>query len=100
MIRQGNPPLSPQIVSPKRIWMLSLATGGAAFAIAILIQWMIYDNWMHWQGLLRIVGSALAGVIAGTVAAHRQSVLRKKKIQLLRRIESIPQITDRLRNAL
>ncbi len=100
MIREGNPPLSPQIASPKRIWMLSLMTGGAAFTITLLLQCMIYDDWMHWQGLLKIVGSTLAGVIAATLAAHRQSVLRKKNIQLLRRIESMPQITDRLRNAL
>lgn len=100
MIREGTPPALSQIASPKRIWILSLLAGGVVCTTALVFQWAVSDDWMHWTGLLGIAGSILAGVIASTFVAHRQSVLRRKRIELLRRIESLPQMYDRLRNAL
>ena len=59
MMRKAEPPLPRQIVSDPAIWFSSIAAGIAVFALAIFLQWLIYDDWMH-RGGLRIVGSALA----------------------------------------
>jgi hypothetical protein len=42
----------------------------------------------------------LAGVLAAAFAAHWQSVLRRRQIELLSQIEIIAQMNDRIRNAL
>lgn len=100
MTRKGDQPLDFQIASNARIWLFSAVAGSAAFTITLLIQWLVYDDWMHWKGPLRVVGSTLAGALASVLAAHWQSVWRRRKLELLRRFETIAQMNDRIRNAL
>jgi hypothetical protein len=92
--------LSRQIASKSTIWLISLIAGGAVFAITLLLQWLVYDDWMHWKGPLRIVGSTLAGVLTFLLSSHWQNVRRRQRIDMLRRFETIAWMNDRIRNAL
>jgi len=99
MMRKAEPPLPRQIVSDLAIWFSAIAAGIAVFALAIFLQWLIYDDWMH-RGGLRIVGSALAAVLACIVAHRWQIAIRVRKIEMLHRFETIKWMNDRIRNAL
>ena len=80
--------------------MLSLLAGCMVFAATLLLQWLVYDDWMHWKGPLRIVGSTLAGVLTFVLSSQWQFVRRRQKIEILRRFEIIAWMNDRIRNAL
>ncbi len=95
-----DPPLSRQIVSEITIWLLSSFCGFAVFALAVFIQWLIYDDWMHDKGPVRLVGSILAGGLTFAVAARWQFGVRWRKVELLQRFESIKWMNDRIRNSL
>jgi Flp pilus assembly protein TadB len=92
--------LSSRIASKSRVCLFSLTAGCIVFTIALLLQWLVYDDWMHWGGPLRIVGSTLAGVLTFVLSWHWQSVRRKQTIEMLRRFETIAWMNDRIRNAL
>jgi hypothetical protein len=93
-------PLSRQIFSLRAIWVFSLASGLAVSVIAIFFQWLIYDDWMHRSGPLRLVGSALAGLLTLLLAFRWQIAIRDRKLEMLRRFETIKRMNDRVRNAL
>jgi lipid-A-disaccharide synthase-like uncharacterized protein len=97
---KANPPLSRQIVSEITIWLVSSFCGVAVFAMAVFIQWLIYDDWMHDKGPVRLVGSILAGGLAFAVAVRWQFGVRWRKVELLQRFESIKWMNDRIRNSL
>jgi hypothetical protein len=100
MKRKTTPPLSQQITPDITIWLCSCGAGLAMFALAIFLQWLVYDDWMHRSGPLRIVGSVVAAVLTFAVAQRWQSAIRARKIEMLRRFETIKWMNDRIRNAL
>ena len=100
MKRKIDPPLSRQITSDVTIWLCSVSAGVVVFSLAIFLQWLIYDDWMHRNGPLRVVGSAVAALLALAVALRWQSAIRDRKIEMLRRFETIKWMNDRIRNAL
>ena len=93
------PPLPRQISSDGSIWFLSFVSSVGVVAAGILLQWLIYDNWLHRAGL-RLVGSALAGGLTFVFAFRWQSAIRERRIEMLRRFETIGRMNDRIRNAL
>ncbi len=97
---KAEPPLSRQIASDIRIWLLSVFCAIAVFAIAVFMQWLIYDDWLHDKGPLRVVGSILAGGLAFVVVFRWRLADRWRKVELLRRFESIKWMNDRIRNSL
>lgn len=100
MRSKAEPPLSRQISSVRAIWLFSLASGVAVSVIAIFFQWLIYDDWMHRSGPLRLVGSALAGLLTFLLVFRWQIAIRDRKLEMLRRFEAIKRMNDRVRNAL
>lgn len=98
--RKADPPLSRQIASDIRIWLVSVLCAIAVFGIAIFMQWLIYDDWLHDKGPLRIVGSLLAGGLTFAVAVRWQFAIRWRKVEMLRRFEFIKWMNDRIRNSL
>lgn len=100
MTPKAELPLSRQIASDVRIWLLSVACAVAVFAGAIFIQWLIYDDWLHDKGPVRIVGSLLAAGLAFAIAVRWQFTIRWRRVEMLRRFESIKWMTDRIRNSL
>jgi hypothetical protein len=70
------------------------------FLLAVVLQWFIYDDWMHKNGPLRLVGSALASALTFGLVYQWQLGQRRKKIENLRRFERIKWMNDRIRNSL
>jgi len=96
----ADPSLYRQIASDVRIWLLSVFCAAAVFGIAVSLQWLIYDDWLHDKGPLRIVGSILAAVLTFVIVFRWQLAGRSRKVEMLRRFESIKWMNDRIRNSL
>ena len=100
MKSKAEPPFASQIPSVAMICFSSIVSGLAIFLLAVVLQWFIYDDWMHGNGPLRVVGSALASLLTFVFAYHWQLGQREKKIENLRRFERIRWMNDRIRNSL
>jgi hypothetical protein len=93
-------PLSRQIASEAFIRGVSTLSGVVVSSALILVQWLIYVDWLHRHGPLRLVGSLLAGVLTASLASHLLRARRRRKLEMLRRFETIARMNDRIRNAL
>jgi hypothetical protein len=100
MKSKAEPCLESQIPSIAMICLSSIFAGLAIFLFAIALQWLIYDDWMHKNGSLRLVGSALASVLTIGFVHRWQIGQRERKIENLRRFERIWRMNDRIRNSL
>ncbi len=89
-----------QIPLRASILLLSILSGLGIFSIAILLQWLIYDDWLHANGPLRLVGSVLAFVLTSIFVFRWQEAKRREKIAVLKRLETIRWMNDRIRNSL
>jgi hypothetical protein len=92
--------LSFQTPSVARICASSVMLGLAVFFVAIFLQWLVYDDWMHRNGPLRLVGSALASALTFAFVYRWKLRTRKQKIEVLQRFERIKWMNDRIRNSL
>lgn len=93
-------PIARQIPSHFSIVVASVLAGSAVFSIAILLQWLIYDDWLHANGPLRLVGSVLAFLLTSGFVCRWLESRRRQKIEMLRRLETIQWMNDRIRNCL
>lgn len=93
-------PLSRQIASEASIIALSVLSGLLVFALALILQWLIYDDWLHRNGPVRIVGSALSCLLTAIFVYRWQQAKRAEKLEVLKRIETIRWMNDRIRNSL
>ena len=100
MTSKAGLPLTRHIPSRLTIWLVSLVTGLSVFGFAILLQWLIYDDWMHDAGPVRVVGSILAGALAWAIAWRWQYSIRDQRVEMLHRFENIRWMNDRIRNSL
>lgn len=103
----GNPmsaraarPLQRQVASRAFIRGVSALCGAGVFLAAILIQWLIYVDWMHRHGPLRVVGSVVAGMLAAYLVSRLLLLRRRRKLEMIRRFETIARMNDRIRNSL
>ena len=93
-------PLSRQIASEASIVALSVLAGLLVFTLALILQWLIYDDWLHRNGPVRVVGSALSCLITAFYVYRWQQAKRAEKIEVLKRFETIKWMNDRIRNSL
>ncbi len=100
MKSKTEPTLSRQLSSNASIFLFSFLSGAAVFACAILLQWLIYADWLHSTAPLRFTGSVLASALTFTFVMRWQSSVRERRLEMLRRFERIAQMNDRIRNAL
>lgn len=91
---------SRRIGSLLTISLISVAAGLWVLAIAILMQWLIYDDWLHQTGPLRIFGSLFAAGLTSFVMLRWQIAVRRRREEYMRRFESIARMNDRIRNSL
>jgi hypothetical protein len=96
---RAKTPLWQQISSTGSIVFIAAAAGLAVLGASTLLQWIIYDDWLHRAGL-RLVGSVVAGVLTSLFAYRWQMAVREQKLRMLRRFETILRMNDRIRNAL
>ncbi len=69
------------------------------FGFALAIQWIIYDRFLHEDGL-RVVGSALAAVMAMALVQYMKTTARDDRLKEIRRLEAIALINHHIRNSL
>jgi len=100
MKTDAEPRLASQIPSVAMIYFSSTISGLAIFLVAVALQWFVYDDWLHKNGPLRLIGSALASALTFGFVYQWQLGQRKKKIENLRRFERIKWMNDRIRNSL
>jgi hypothetical protein len=93
-------PLSRQIPSDSTILLISILSGLAVFLLAVLLQWLVYDDWLHRHGPVRLVGSVLSFFLTFLFAYWWQQAKRAEKIEVLKRFEAIQWMNDRIRNSL
>lgn len=93
-------PPARQIPSHASIGLVSILSGLGIFSIAILLQWLIYDDWLHDSGPLRLVGSVLTMILTALFVFRWQEAKRREKIATLKRLETIKWMNDRIRNSL
>jgi len=92
--------------STRPIWSrakIVLVSAGAAVAVlagSLLTQWLIYDDWLHRKGPLRIVGTCIAAVVTFVFSMRWQLAIRERQLEMVRRMEMILSMNDRIRNAL
>jgi hypothetical protein len=96
---RAKAPLWQQISSTVSIAFVAAVSGLAVLGAAVLLQWIIYDDWLHRAGI-RLVGSVVAGVLTSLFAYRWQLAVRAQKLEMLRRFETILRMNDRIRNAL
>ncbi len=100
MKSKADPPLSRQDSSDTSILLFSFVTALAVFLAAILLQWLVYIDWLHSNAPLRLTGSVLAGALTFGFVVRSRSAAREQRVEMLRRFETIAEMNDRIRNAL
>jgi hypothetical protein len=100
MTSKSEPPLADQIPSVVSVWILAVLCGLGVFVIALGLQWLVYDDWMHNSAPLHLVGSAFTFFLTFVFVYRWQLAARRRKLETLRRFETIRWMNDRIRNSL
>ena len=93
-------PLLGRVLSVRVIWLIAFLSGLFVFALSIVLQWFVYHDWMHRHGPLRFIGSVLAFALAFVFVFRWRCVVRQHQLEILRRLEQIRWMNDRIRNSL
>lgn len=96
--RKPRPEVSPQ--SNVKIIFFAAACSFGVLVASLMIQWLVYDDWLHKTGPLRIIGSSIATLLAFGFVVRWQLAVRERDREMLARFEQIAQMNDRIRNAL
>jgi heme/copper-type cytochrome/quinol oxidase subunit 3 len=88
------------VTSAMRIFLISLLASFSVLAAALILQWVIYDDWLHSTGPVRIVGTSIAAMITFGFMVRWQYAMRERQREMIRRFELISHMNDRIRNAI
>lgn len=98
-----NPAFMPknkvQIRSKLRVWLSALFISIVVFALALGIQWTIYDRYLHEAGI-RVVGSAIAACVSIILVVSLGIMERNQRVREIQRLETIALLNHHIRNAL
>jgi hypothetical protein len=93
-------PVKRTTLSGFKIFLFSFLASFCVLGAALLVQWLVYDDWLHETGPVRIVGSSIATVLTFVFVLRWQFAVREKERETIRRFELISRMNDRIRNAL
>lgn len=82
------------------VLLYSLVTGASASGVALVIQWIVYDDWLHEAGPLRLAGAVLAGFFMGVLVFRSEWHARERRRDMRERLQAIRWMNDRIRNSL
>ena len=88
------------VASKGTIVLFSVLAAIPVLAASLLVQWLVYDDWLHRTGPLRIVGTCIAALVTFVFALRWQTAIRERQLEMVRRLEMILRMNDRIRNAL
>jgi hypothetical protein len=93
--------MSPEkIISTTRILVYSLLTSFSVLLVTLAIQWLVYANWLHESGPVRVVGTTTAAIISFLFVFNWLTALRDRHLETQRRFRVIAEMNDRIRNKL
>ncbi len=95
-----HPRLLSDPFSTTQIVFFSLLTSFFVLVVSLLVQRIVYDDWLHETGPIRIVGTTMAAIITFIFVFNWQAGLRQRRLDSLRRFEVIAEMNDHIRNAL
>lgn len=70
------------------------------FFVSLILQWFVYDDWLHRTGPLHFVGSAIATAITFVFVFRWLQAAQQREQEMVRRFEMILEMNDKIRNAL
>jgi hypothetical protein len=88
------------VTSKGKIVLFSMLAAVPVLAGSLLVQWLVYDDWLHQTGPLRVVGTCIAALVTFVFAWRWQIAVRERQLEMVRRLEMILRMNDRIRNAL
>lgn len=88
------------VLSRSRITLIALVNATMVAAIVLLAQWLIYDDWLHSSGPLRVIGPLVSGTLTFCFVQRWQSAQRQRQLETVRRFQTIAHMNDRVRNSL
>ena len=88
------------VASKAKIVLFSVLAAIPVLTVSLLMQWVVYDDWLHQTGPLRIVGTCIAALVTFVFAMRWQIAVRERQLEMVRRLEMISRMNDRIRNAL
>ena len=88
------------VTSKGKIVLFSMLAAVPVLAGSLLVQWLVYDDWLHQTGPLRVVGTCIAALVTFVFALRWQIAVRERQLEMVRRLEMILRMNDRIRNAL
>ncbi len=83
-----------------RFLVLSLFASTGVLSTSLVVQWLVYDDWLHRTGPLRIIGTSIAALITFAFVFRGQHLAYVRQQEMIRRFEVISTMNDKIRNAL
>ncbi len=80
--------------------LFALLASSFVLLVSLLLQWFIYDDWLHRTGPMRIVGTTVAAAVTFVFVHRWLCAVRDRQSEMLRRFETIARMNDVIRNAL
>ena len=89
-----------KVPSTMGIVLYSFVTAFFVLIVGVCLQWIVYDDWLHRSGPVRLVGTTMAAVLTFGFVFHWQHSLQQRHREMLQRFKTIAEMNDRVRNAL
>lgn len=83
-----------------RVILFSIFASSLVLISSLVLQWLVYDDWLHRTGPLRIVGTAIAAALTFVFVFGWLRAEARQRAQMINRFETIEEMNDRIRNAL
>ena len=82
-----------------RLLLFSIFASSFVLVISLVLQWLIYDDWLHQTGPLRIVGTCIAAAVTFLFVYRWLGTQARRRMEMLQRFNTIARMNDRIRNA-
>jgi len=86
--------------SKLQVLLYSFLSSCSVILLSLILQWLIYADWLRDPGPVRLVGTLLASIVTFLFVWLWQERIRREKVETQRRLELIAEMNDRIRNAL
>jgi uncharacterized SAM-binding protein YcdF (DUF218 family) len=75
--------LASPVASKGKIVLFSVLAAIPVLVASLLVQWLVYDDWLHRTGPLRIVGTCIAALVTFVFALRWQTAIRERQLEML-----------------
>ncbi len=89
-----------RLSSNRKFLIYSLLASSFVLIVSLVMQWVVYDDWLHQTGPLRIVGTGIAAAITFVFVLAWQRGVERREREMMQRMEMILEMNDKIRNAL